>query len=113
MPVWGVWHERSLWFSSGNGSRKARNLASNPRCAVSTDNPAEPVVVEGTAERVADLDAIAAFARLIDVKYSTSYGPDFYDPAVNSTFRVQPLSVFGLTQDDFAGSPTRWLFGDE
>src|ERR687885_452744 len=31
MPVWGVWHQRSLWFSSSRGSRKARNLAADPR----------------------------------------------------------------------------------
>ena len=31
MPVWAVWHEGQLWFSSSNGSRKARNLGSEPR----------------------------------------------------------------------------------
>jgi nitroimidazol reductase NimA-like FMN-containing flavoprotein (pyridoxamine 5'-phosphate oxidase superfamily) len=112
MPVWGVWHEASLWFSSSNGSRKARNLAGNPRCAVSTDNAYEPVVVEGRVEFVVDRAAIATFAGLVDDKYSTSYGADFYDPAVNGTFRLRPTSVFGLTQDDFAGSPTRWTFDD-
>ena len=30
MPVWAVWHDDSLWFSSANGSRKARNLAAEP-----------------------------------------------------------------------------------
>ena len=28
MPVWGVWSDGSLWFSSSEGSRKARNLRS-------------------------------------------------------------------------------------
>ena len=27
MPVWAVWHTGALWFSSSNGSPKARNLA--------------------------------------------------------------------------------------
>ncbi|MDQ2759398.1 MAG: pyridoxamine 5'-phosphate oxidase family protein [Actinomycetota bacterium] len=39
MPVWGVWHEDHLWFSSSKGSRKARNLAAEPRCSISTDDP--------------------------------------------------------------------------
>ena len=53
MPVWAVWHEGGLWFSSSNGSRKARNLARDPRCSLSTDNPLEPVVAHGRAERPA------------------------------------------------------------
>lgn len=113
MPVWGIWHEMSLWFSSSNGSRKARNVASNPRCAVATDNPYEPLVVEGTVDLIVDREAIEVFARLVDAKYATNYGADFYDPAINSIFRVRPRSVFGLTQHDFAGSPTRWIFGDD
>jgi nitroimidazol reductase NimA-like FMN-containing flavoprotein (pyridoxamine 5'-phosphate oxidase superfamily) len=60
MPVWAVWHERRLWFSSANRSRKARNLGSEPRCTVSTENPLEPVVVQGRAQRVTDRDAPTA-----------------------------------------------------
>ncbi len=56
MPVWALWYEGRLWFSSSNGSRKARNLGSHPRCTVSTDNPLEPVVVQGRAMRVTDRD---------------------------------------------------------
>ena len=57
MPVWGVWDAGSLWFSSSLGSRKARNLDADPRLTVTTDNALEPVVVDGTAERVVALDA--------------------------------------------------------
>ena len=32
MVIWGVWLEDSFWFSTGAASRKARNLAVNPRC---------------------------------------------------------------------------------
>lgn len=110
MPVWGVWHETCVWFSSSNGSRKARNLARRPTCTVATDNAFEPVVVQGTADRVTDRAVIAEFAELTDAKYSTDYGPGFYDPEVNSTFRVLPVAVFGLTGEDFTGSPTRWTF---
>ena len=112
MPVWGVWHEASLWFSSGKRSRKAKNLASNLHCAVSTDDAYEPVVVEGVVELIVDRAAISNFASLVHDKYSVNYGADFYNPAVNCTFRLRPTSVFGLTEDDFAGSPTRWSFDD-
>jgi hypothetical protein len=34
MPVWGVWMEEAFYFSCGQASRKARNLALNPACVV-------------------------------------------------------------------------------
>src|SRR6201981_2844677 len=46
MPVWAVWHEGRLWFSSSNGSRQARNLGLEPRCTLSTDSPPEPAMVQ-------------------------------------------------------------------
>ena len=32
MPVWGLWLDDAFYFSTGASSRKARNLAANPRC---------------------------------------------------------------------------------
>jgi PPOX class probable F420-dependent enzyme len=110
MPVWGVWWDGALWFSSGLRSRKARNLAFHPRCVVTTDNPLEPVVVEGTAERVTDHAAAQGFADRLNAKYGTEYPPDFFDPEVNGSYRVAPVWAFGLTEHDFEGSPTRWTF---
>ena len=110
MPVWAVWDGRALWFSSSVGSRKARNLAAEPRCSIATDNAWEPVVLEGIASVVADSDALARFITLENDKYGTDYNVDFLDPAVNATFRVEPSWVFTLTEDDFTGSPTRWSF---
>jgi pyridoxine/pyridoxamine 5'-phosphate oxidase len=54
MPVWAIWHEGRLWFSSSNGSRKTRNLTGQPQCSMTTDDPLEPVVVEGAVERITD-----------------------------------------------------------
>ena len=110
MPVWAVWDGGALWFSSSLGSSKARNLATDRRCSVATDNAWEPVVLEGFAQVVTDHDALARFIQLTNDKYETDYGIDFLDPAVNATFRVAPSWVFSLTEDDFTGSPTRWSF---
>jgi hypothetical protein len=110
MPVWAVWHAGQLWFSSSNGSRKARNLGSEPRCSVSTDNPLEPVVVHGWSHRVTDRDALTAMLAAENAKYGTSYGMDMVDPAANSVFAVRPEWVFALDSSDFAGSPTRFTF---
>lgn len=110
MPVWGVWHDDALWFSSSGQSRKAHNLRSDPRCSVATDNAHEPVVVEGLAELVTELDEIAGFLQAVNRKYLMNYDLEFLSPEENASFRVRPAWVFGLTEEDFSGSPTRWTF---
>lgn len=110
MPVWAVWDHESLWFSSSVGSRKARNVARDARCSITTDNALEPVVLEGIAERVIERELIASFLDRMNTKYSTDYAIDFLDPDVNASFRVRPQRAFGLTEADFPGSPTRWSF---
>jgi nitroimidazol reductase NimA-like FMN-containing flavoprotein (pyridoxamine 5'-phosphate oxidase superfamily) len=105
MPVWAVWLDRCLWFSTGGRSRKARNLRADARCAVHTDGE-DPVILHGTGEVVTEPDAIA---RLMDA-YGRKY-PDLPpDPTENPIVRVRPQSVFGLIEREFATSPTRWTF---
>jgi nitroimidazol reductase NimA-like FMN-containing flavoprotein (pyridoxamine 5'-phosphate oxidase superfamily) len=113
MPVWAIWREGRLWFSSSNGSRKARNLGAESRCVVSTEDPLEPVVVHGRAQRVTDQDALAAMLEAENAKYGTDYGMDMVDPASSSVFSVAPEWVFALDSSDFTGSPTRFSFRQE
>ena len=110
MPVWGVWRVGRLWFSSGLRSRKARNLAADPRCTVTTDDARDPVVVEGVADRMAAPDAISDFVTAVNAKYDAGVTVEFQDPEVNGTFAVRPVRVFALSGADFPGSPTRWRF---
>ena len=107
--VWGVWLDDAVWFSCGPHSRKARNLEVHPRCSVSTDNPQEPVIVEGRAERRSGRADAEAFADGTNRKYGGGFTADFY--AANALFRVEPTWVFGLVEEDFGGSPTRWVPG--
>lgn len=110
MPVWGVWRDHAVWFSSSLSSRKARNLAHDPQCVITTADAQDPVVLEGDAERVLDLTEIAAFNDAVNAKYGTDSTADFYDPEVNGVWRVAPTWAFGLAHDDFTGTPTRWDF---
>lgn len=107
MPVWAVWLEAALWFSSSHGSRKARNLAERPLAALTTEAPLEPVVAQGPVERVGDA-GVASFVDAVNAKYGTAYDLGFF--AGSSCFRLTPRVVFGLDSADFTGSPTRWLF---
>ena len=110
MPVWGVWDGSALWFSSSLRSRKARNIAGDPRCVATTEDANEPVVLEGLAAIVAEAAAIARVVELMNAKYDSGMTVEFLDPAVNATIRLQPRWAFGIAHDDFTGSPTRWVF---
>ncbi|WP_211240803.1 pyridoxamine 5'-phosphate oxidase family protein [Hamadaea tsunoensis] len=110
MPVWAMWHDGALWFSCSLGSRKTRNLLAEPRCVLTTENPREPVVVEGRAEQVTDLATLRTVLDVENAKYGTAYGMDMLDPAANACFRVRPATAFGLIEAEFTTSPTRWTF---
>lgn len=71
MPVWVIWHDGMLWFRTSKPSRKARNLASNPRCMVTTEDALNPVVVEGAARLVTEPDDLATMLELENEKYET------------------------------------------
>jgi hypothetical protein len=113
MPVWAVWHEDRLWFSSASGSRKARNLAGEPRCTLATDDPLEPVVAQGRVQRVTELKELERMLAAENAKYGTGYGMELVDPASNSVFALRPEWVFALDSKDFTGSPTRFVFRGE
>jgi hypothetical protein len=90
-------------------SRKARNIAANPQVVITTDNPLQPVVVEGEADRVVDHEAIEQFTARVNQKYRTEIAVEFFTE--NACFRLEPHRVFSLDESDFTGSPTRWIFG--
>jgi hypothetical protein len=109
MPVWGIWDDFGLVLSSSARSRRARNLALDPRCTVTNDDPHEPVVVEGVAALVTEPAAIAAFATAINSKHSVDHDVSFYLSPDNVCLRVDAVRAFGLTDANFTGSPTRWV----
>src|SRR5437868_14690196 len=76
-PVWGVWIDDALWFSCSPGSRKARNLAADPRCTATTDNALEPVILEGRAALAPE--GGAAYTAGINAKYEVDYAVSFVD----------------------------------
>jgi general stress protein 26 len=109
-----VWEQDAFWFSSSVGSRKARNVAADPRCVITTEDAMNPDTVEGRATITRDAADIARLLELMNAKYATGYPPEFLDPDVNATIRVEPSWAFGVVAEhDFTGSPTRWTFGAE
>src|SRR6202034_1907710 len=73
-PLIAVWHAGALWFATGPQERKARNLAENPSCVLTTGRSdllegALDVVLEGRAEQVTDDAELEPVATAFAVKY--------------------------------------------
>jgi PPOX class probable F420-dependent enzyme len=104
MAVWAVWLDGAVRFSTGEHSRKARNLARDPRCVVTTEHAEEAVVVEGVAERIESRRDRERLERVYVEKYGSGYPSDSW------LFAVRPRVAFGFIEreDEFAGAATRW-----
>jgi PPOX class probable F420-dependent enzyme len=107
MPVWGVWVDERLLFSTSRASQKGRNLARDPRVVVHLESGDEVVILEGVAEEENDVGQLTRFADAYDTKYHVR--PDI-DDRENVTFAVRPKVAFGWLEKDFPGGATRWIF---
>ncbi|MBI2767815.1 MAG: pyridoxamine 5'-phosphate oxidase family protein [Chloroflexi bacterium] len=117
MPVWGVWANGRLYFSSGAKSRKAKNLAADPRCVIHTESGSQAVIVEGIAVVLPEAEALAVMKAPYKEKYDWEMtggeGP---------IFAVEPRVAFGFiesyggsadqdaTESQFTQTATRWRF---
>jgi nitroimidazol reductase NimA-like FMN-containing flavoprotein (pyridoxamine 5'-phosphate oxidase superfamily) len=107
VPVWGVWHGDRFYFSTAPGSRKARDLAENPRIVVAPERGDEAVIVEGIAQACEDRALLATVAREYEQKYQWKMDLD-----AGPIFEVRPSKVFAFieTGDQFTKTATRWRF---
>jgi PPOX class probable F420-dependent enzyme len=60
--VGALWADETFWFETGERTRKGRNLARDPRCALSVATHDFDLVAEGTASQVTDPPVVAAMA---------------------------------------------------
>jgi len=111
MVVWGVWQDGRFLFSTGSKSRKARNLAENPRSVVCTEDAHEAVIIEGVAE-IADMPARQKFLLTYERKYKFDMSNVKQDilSMKEPVFGVRPRMAFGLWEKEFIGKSTRWKF---
>ena len=111
MVVWGLWRDGRFLFSTGSNSRKARNLALNPRCVVCTEHAQEAVIIEGTAD-IADVPARRKFLSMYERKYKFDMKGMEQDilSMKEPVFAVRPRVVFGFWEKHFVEKSTRWKF---
>jgi nitroimidazol reductase NimA-like FMN-containing flavoprotein (pyridoxamine 5'-phosphate oxidase superfamily) len=116
VPLVGVWHEGAFAFCTGPEEQKSRNLDANARVAVTTGATGatgwatgKDVVIEGTATRVTDAEALQALADAWFDKYGDDWryevrGAEFVElsnsggsaPGGAWVYRVAPTKVIAF-----------------
>ena len=114
-----LWHEGDLYFTSGPGARKARNLAANPACTIAVRLEGIDLVLEGEATRVTDrptLEAVAALYReggwpatVEGDALTAPYSAPSAGPAPWHLYRFTFHTAFGVAGAEPYGA-TRWRF---
>ncbi len=107
MPVWGVWLEGALMFSTSRASSKARNIAINLALSVHLESGDDVVVIEGVAVEARDSALLARYVDAHDAKYA--FRPST-SPGGPVTYALRPSVAFTWLEADYPGSATRWSF---
>jgi hypothetical protein len=117
--VGALWHEGELYFTSGPGTRKSRNLARNPAATISVSLDGIDLVFEGDVTRVTDQATLVVVAkRYHDDGWPASVEGDaltapFSAPSAGpppwQVYRLGFDSVVGVATDEPYGA-TKWRF---
>ena len=119
--VGGFWWNGEFWFQTGPATRKATNLARDPRCTISVATHAFDLTVEGFAEKVTDPSLVASFAEHcaaggwpaeVDASGSAltaPYSAPSAGPPPWHVYRITSASAFAVGTVD-PGGATRWRF---
>jgi pyridoxine/pyridoxamine 5'-phosphate oxidase len=117
--VGALWVDRKFYFTSGAGTRKSRNLAANPNCALSMALPGLDLVVEGRAAIVTDQPTLERLAqryaaqgwpaRVSDGALTAEYSAPSAGPPPWNLYVLTPLVAFGVASAKPYGA-TRWRF---
>ncbi|HEX5494407.1 MAG TPA: pyridoxamine 5'-phosphate oxidase family protein [Mycobacteriales bacterium] len=117
--VGAVWHDGDLYFTSGPGTRKSRNLAANPACTISVRLEGIDLIVQGEADRVVDRPTLDQVAKLYreagwpaDVDgdaFTAPYSAPAAGPPPWHLYRCTFHTVVGTATAEPYGA-TRWQF---
>jgi hypothetical protein len=117
--VGAVWADGRFFVTSGPNTRKSRNLAQNPNCAISVSladidlvvyGPARKVTDNATLERVAKLyNELGWPVRAADGAFVAEYSAPSAGPAPWDLYEVTPASAVGVASAEPHGA-TRWRF---
>ncbi|MBM9506617.1 pyridoxamine 5'-phosphate oxidase family protein [Actinacidiphila acididurans] len=122
-PVIAAWHEGVLYFGTGPAEQKAKNIAHDGHCALTTGGnsltESLDLVVEGTARQVSDPARIEEVVAAFEAKYGAHItSPEGTFHGIGDTFRkgdtllfaVEPSTAYGFGRQGGGFSHTRWRF---
>jgi nitroimidazol reductase NimA-like FMN-containing flavoprotein (pyridoxamine 5'-phosphate oxidase superfamily) len=109
MPVWGLWFEGAVAFSTSRTSRKGRNLVARPDVAIHLESGDNVVILHGKIAEMTDRDQLERMADAYDKKYEMR--PDPHDPG-NITFALYPAKALTWLERDFPNTATRWRWDE-
>jgi pyridoxine/pyridoxamine 5'-phosphate oxidase len=117
--VGALWVNGKMYFTSSPRARKARNIARDPRCAMSVHVKDLDLVIEGTASKVTDdatLQDLAARynaqgwpARAENGALTAEFSAPSAGPPPWELYAITPESVYGVATAEPHGA-TRWRF---
>jgi general stress protein 26 len=116
-PLVAVFLDGSMFFCTGAGERKAKNLVDNSHCIITTGcnkmSEGLYVVIEGDAVRITGQAKLGSVAEKYASKYDWHYdvrNGEFHDgDTVAKVFEVVPTTGFGFGKGE-PFSQTRWRF---
>jgi PPOX class probable F420-dependent enzyme len=103
MPVWGLWLDDAVVFSTDPQSLKARNFGARPDVVVHLESGDDTVVVEGRVEKL-DRPLLERFVDAYEAKYD--YRPNAEQ--AEGVYVVRPHRVLAWREQDFPTSATRF-----
>jgi hypothetical protein len=120
-PLIGVADDGAMHFCTGPREQKARNLEHSARVALTTGNNAWArgldVVVEGTAVRMRERDALQRLADAYEAKYGSAWHFDVGDGVFGAgedaaaVFRIEPAKVFAFAKEPHGQTRYRFCGG--
>ena len=106
-PVWGIWMDDALLFSTDPASVTGRNLTSNPAVSIHLESGDEAAILDGAVEREQDRELLERFADDYQAKYD--FRPNT-ESASTPIYALRPRTVLSWTEADYPATATRWVF---
>ena len=107
IPVWGIWLDDAIMFSTDPNSVKGQNLRRRPDVVVHLESGDDVVIIEGKVETIPDRPTLVRFADAYNAKYAFRPDPDDEN---GLTLHLRPSVVHTWLERDFPNSAMRWDF---
>jgi pyridoxamine 5'-phosphate oxidase-like protein len=104
-PVWGLWLDGALLFSTDPNSVTGRNLAAGSPLVAHLESGDEVAILEGDVEHPSEPDLLARFADAYDEKYGIRV-----DVSHSSTpiIALRPTAILSWEESNYPETATRW-----